>query len=82
MVRLGGHITGISESNVNWRNYIFRDQWEAILQRNYATLHFSHSSCDDGPLPILQRGGTSMICNNRIGVHLISKGQEWGDGRG
>ncbi len=81
MVRLGGHITGITESNVNWRNFGFRDQWETTLQRNYATLHFSHLSCNEGSVHPLQRGGTSMVCNSRIGAHMIAKGNDSEMGR-
>ncbi len=76
MIRLGAHLTAISESNVNWRNPSIRDRWESTLQRNYSDLHFSHSSCDEGFSPTSQRGGTSMICNSRMSSRLVSKGHD------
>ena len=48
MVELQGTVTALAETNVNWKNFTFRDNWETLLQRSYSTLHFSHSSCDDG----------------------------------
>ena len=49
---------------------------ETLLQRSYSTLHFSHSSCDDGHHRPMQRGGTSMICNHRMSAKLMDKGWE------
>ena len=48
MVALGGTVTALAETNVNWQNFNFRDKWETLLQQSYASLHFSHSSCDEG----------------------------------
>ena len=48
MVDLNGTVMALAETNVNWKNFKFHDDWEAILQQSYASLHFSHSSCDEG----------------------------------
>ena len=76
MIRLGSHLTAICESNVNWQNASFRDHWESTLQRRYSELQFSHSSCNEGNSKVIQRGGTSMVCNSRLSSRLISKGQD------
>ena len=74
MVALGGAVTALAETNVNWQNFNFRDKWETLLQQSYPSLHFSHSSCDEGKQQKLQRGGTSMVCNYRLGAKLMDKG--------
>lgn len=74
MVALGGTVTALAETNVNWQNFNFCDKWETLLQQSYASLHFSHSSCDEGKRRKLQRGGTSMVCNYRLGAKLMDKG--------
>jgi hypothetical protein len=74
MVELQGTVTALAETNVNWKTFTFRDNWETLLQRSYSTLHFSHSSCDDGHHRPIHRGGTSMICNHRPGAKLVDKG--------
>ena len=76
MVAMKGIVTALAETNVNWKIFKFRDNWEALLQRSYASLHFSHSSCDEGKQYQLQRGGTSMICNYRLGAKLLDKGSD------
>ena len=48
MVALGGTVTALAETNVNWQNFNFHDKWETLMQQSYASLHFSHSSCDEG----------------------------------
>ena len=68
MVALGGTVTALSEINVNWKIFNFRDKWETLLQQSYALLQFSHSSCDEGKQQKLQRGRTSMVCNYRLGA--------------
>ena len=74
MVELQGAVTALAETNVNWKNFTFRDNWETLLQQSYSTLHFSHSSCDDGHHRPMQRGGTSMVCNHRLSAKLVDKG--------
>ena len=74
MVDFQGTVTALAETNVNWKNFTFRDNWETLLQRSYSSLHFSHSSCDDGHHRPMQRGGTSMICNHRLGAKLVDRG--------
>ncbi len=70
------HLVGICEPNVNWRNTTFWDQWESSLQRWSTELQFAHSSCNEGRSKVLQRGGTSMMCTNRIGSFLLDKGHD------
>jgi hypothetical protein len=48
MVDLNGTVTALAETNVNWNNFKFCDEWESLLQQSYASLHFAHSSCDEG----------------------------------
>ena len=74
MVELQSTVTALAETDVNWKNFTFRDNWETLLQRSYSTLHFSHSSCDDGHHRPMQQGGTSMICNHYLGAKLVDKG--------
>ena len=76
MVDLNGTVTALAETSVNWKNFKFRDDWEALLQQSYASLHFSHSSCNEGKEHQLQRGRTSMICNYRLGAKLLEKGSD------
>ena len=76
MARLQATLIGICESNVNWRNFTFRDQWESGLQRQHVEMQFAHSSCNEGSEKILQRGGTSMLCTNRLGSRLLAKGHD------
>ena len=64
LIRLGPHLSALGETNINWRNHQVRDQWENTLQRDHTELQFSYSSCDEGRLPFLQRGGTAMFCNS------------------
>ena len=81
MVAMMGTVTALAETNVNWKNFKVRDSWEALLQQSYASLHFSHSSCDEGNQYQLQRGGTSVICNYRLGAKLLDKGSDTKLGR-
>ena len=81
MVDLNGTVTALAETNVNWNNFKFCDDWEALLQQIYVSLHFKHSSCDEGKQHQLQRGGTSMICNYRLGAKLLEKGSDTKLGR-
>ena len=81
MVDLNGTVTALAETNENWNNFKFHDEWEALLQQSYASLHFAHSSCDEGKKHQLQRGGTSMICNYRLGAKLLKKGSDTKLGR-
>ena len=74
MVELQGTVTALAETNVSWKNFTFCDNWETLLQHSYSTLHFSHSSCDNGHHSPMQRGGTSMICNHCLGAKLVDKG--------
>ena len=32
MVALGGTVTALAETNVNWQNFNFHDKWETLLQ--------------------------------------------------
>ena len=32
MVALGGTVTALAKTNVNWKNLHFRDKWETLLQ--------------------------------------------------
>ena len=48
MVALGGTVTALAETNVNWKIFNFHAKWETLLQQSYAFLQFSHSSCDEG----------------------------------
>ncbi len=73
-IKLGAHLIGICESNVNLRHASLHHQWENPLQRRYTELQFSHSSCNEGSSKLLQRGGTSTICRYRLSARLISKG--------
>ena len=66
LVELQGSVTALADNNVNWKNFTFHDNWETLLQCSYSTLHFSHSSCDDGHHRPMQQGGTNMICNHRL----------------
>ncbi len=70
-IRLGAHMTALCETNINWRNHSFWDEWELKLQRNYTERQFSHSSCNEGSLLVTQRGGTSMFCNTRLNSRLL-----------
>jgi len=54
IMRFQNHITGLSETNVKWRNYGFRDSWERKMQAGFTILYFSHSSCNEGNLQVLQ----------------------------
>jgi hypothetical protein len=76
IVRLGTHVVAMGETNLNWRNFTIRDMWESTLQRQYAKLFFSHSSCNEGSSPCYQRGGTSMLCNSRLGARLLDRGAD------
>ena len=76
IVAIKGTVTALAETNVNWKHFKFRDNWEVLLQWGYASLHFSHSSCDEGKQYQLQRDGTSMICNYRLGAKLLDKGSD------
>jgi hypothetical protein len=73
-VELQGTVTALAETNVNWKDLTFRDNWETLLQCSYSTIHFSHSLCDDGHHKPMQQGETSMICNHRLGAKLVDKG--------
>ena len=33
MVDLNGTVTALAETNVNWNNFKFRDDWGALLQQ-------------------------------------------------
>jgi len=82
IVRLGSHLTTMSETNLNWQNHKTRDTWESTLQREYADMLFSHSSCNEGSSTTsYQRGGTSMVCNSRLGSRLLEKGSDADLGR-
>ena len=37
MVELQGTVTALAETNVNWKNFTFQDNWETLLQRSYST---------------------------------------------
>ena len=39
---LHGTVTALVETNVNWQNFTFRDKWESLLQRCYASLQFPY----------------------------------------
>ena len=81
MVDLDGSVTALVETNVNWNNFKFQDDWEALLQQSYTSLYFACSSCDEGKQHQLQHGGTSMICNYRLGAKLLEKGSDTKLGR-
>jgi hypothetical protein len=48
LIRIQSHITGLCETNVNWRNFHFQDAWEHKMQSGFTDLCFTHSSCDKG----------------------------------
>ena len=81
MVALQGTMSAFAETNINWKNFTFRDSWETLLQHSYTTLQFSHSSCDEGHHRALQHGGTSMVCNHWLGANLLEKGGDISLGR-
>ena len=81
IMRFQNHITGLCETNVNWRNYGFRDSWERKMQAGFTTLYFSHSSCNEGNLHVLQQGGCSLLTTNRIGLKITQRGQDHEMGR-
>ena len=70
-VALQGTMSAFVETNINWKNFTFQDRWETLLQCSYITLQFSHTSCDKGHHRALQRGGTTMVCNYRLGAKLL-----------
>ena len=80
-IRLRGHLTGMCETNVNWRNYIFRDKWETKMSRGHTDMRFSHASCNQGYEAILQRGGVSMMCTSRLFSRLLEQGSDQEVGR-
>ena len=75
-IRLQGHLTGMSETNVNWKNYTFRNRWEQRLMKGYTELKFCHRSCDERSENALQRGGCSMSCTSCLHSRLLDRGSD------
>lgn len=78
---LQGQLTGMSETNINWKNYTFQDRWEERLIKCYTELKFFHSSCDKHSEKKLQRGGCSMSCTSRLHSRLLNRGSDEDLGR-
>ena len=84
-MRLRGNLTGMCETNVNWRNYTFRDKWETKISRGLTDMRFSLASCNQRYEAVLQHGGVIKMCTLRMFSRLLEQGSDQellGDGHG
>jgi len=65
-IQLGGHIPGLPETKVNWRNFTFHYKWETKMVKGFTELRFNHASCNQGSAAVFQRGGISIMCTPRF----------------